>query len=166
MHERGGSAGPSETGSATASDQEPATGDPAVRLQHFATRLIRLARTSHKERALSSSQYSVMALLSNEAGMSVVELARREGVAHPSMSRLIAGLVRLGLVLRTPDPEDRRSGLLRLTPEGERLYREVAERRVMLFRMLVSQLSPETLAEVLSVVDRMAEPLEAAFRKR
>lgn len=141
------------------------TADPAVRLQHFATRLIRLARTSHKEHALSSAQYSVMALLSNEPDLSVVELARREGVAHPSMSRLIAGLIRLHLVLRLPDLTDKRSGLLRLTPSGEKLYREVAERRVMLFRILVSQLSPEALTEILGVVDQLAGPVEAMFRK-
>jgi len=145
--------------------QADANADPAVRLQHFATRLIRLARSSHKEHSLSSAQYSVMALLSNEPDMSVVELARREGVAHPSMSRLIAGLIRLDLVLRTPDPTDKRTGLLRLTPTGQKLYREVAERRVMLFRMLISQLSPEALAEIMSVVDRMAGPLETVFRK-
>ena len=140
--------------------------DPAVKLQHFATRLIRLARSSYKEHALSSPQYSVMALLSNEPDMSVVELARRERVAHPSMSRLVSGLIGTGLVVRTADPKDGRSRLLRLTAAGETAYREVAERRVMLFRMLIAQLSPETLAEILGVVDRMAAPLEAAFQNQ
>lgn len=138
--------------------------DPAVRLQYFATRLIRIARSTHKEHALSSAQYSVMALLSNHPGMSVVELARRESVAHPTMSRLIAGLIKLSFVSRASNPSDGRSGLLRLTPEGEKLYREVAERRIVLFRMLLSQLSPGTIAEILAVVDRMAGPVETAFR--
>jgi hypothetical protein len=65
--------------------------DPAERLQHFATRLIRIARSTHKEHALSSAQYSVLALLNEKPGSSVVELARREGVAHPTMSRLFGG---------------------------------------------------------------------------
>lgn len=138
--------------------------DPAVRLQHFATRLIRIARSTHKEHALSSAQYSVMALLSNHPGMSVVELARRESVAHPTMSRLIAGLIKLSFVSRTVNPADGRSSLLRLTPAGEKLYREVAERRIVLFRMLLSQLSPAAIAEILSVVDRMAGPVETAFQ--
>lgn len=138
--------------------------DPAVRLQHFATRLIRIARSTHKEHSLSSAQYSVMALLSDHPRMSVVELARRESVAHPTMSRLIAGLIKLGLVSRSTDPLDKRSGLLRLTPAGEKLYREVAGRRILLFQMLLSQLSPATIAEVLTVVDRMADQVETAFQ--
>lgn len=141
-----------------------ADSDPAVKLQHFATRLIRMARSTHKEHSISSAQYSVMALLNNHPGLSVVELARRESVAHPTMSRLIAGLIKGGFVSRTVDPADKRSGLLRLTPAGQKLYLEVAERRITLFRMLLSQLSPETIAEILAVVDRMADPLENAFR--
>lgn len=138
--------------------------DPAMRLQHFATRLIRIARSTHKEHSLSSAQYSVMALLNERPGTSVVELARRECVAHPTMSRLIAGLIKVSFVSRTVDPSDGRSGLLRLTPAGEKLYREVAERRILLFRMLLSQLSPATIAEILTVVDRMAGPVETAFQ--
>ncbi len=138
--------------------------DPAIKLQHFATRLIRIARSTHKEHSLSSAQYSVMALLNNHPGLTVVELARRESVAHPTMSRLITGLIKIGFVSRTVDPADKRSGLLRLTPAGQKLYLEVAERRIALFRMLLSQLSPGTIAEILAVVDRMAAPLENAFR--
>lgn len=163
MRETAGGGSVTEPGSAR-KPQMDALPDPAVKLQHFATRLIRLARSSYKEHTLSSAQYSVMALLSNEPDMSVVELARRERVAHPSMSRLVAGLIRSGLVVRTAHPNDRRSGLLRLTHAGETVYREVAERRVMLFRMLIAQLSPEALAEILDVVDRMAAPLEATFQ--
>jgi DNA-binding MarR family transcriptional regulator len=138
--------------------------DSAERLQHFATRLIRLARSTHKEHSLSSAQYSIMALLNDQPGGTVVELARREGIAHPTMSRTIAGLIASGLVRRAPDPADGRSGLLHLTIAGAKLYREVAERRVVLFRMLLAQLRPETVAEILEVTERLAEPLEKAFR--
>lgn len=138
--------------------------DPAARLQHFATRLIRIARSTHKEHSLSSAQYSVMALLSSCPGMSVVELARRENVAHPTMSRLIAGLIKLSFVSRALNPSDGRSSLLRLSCAGEKLYREVAERRIVLFRMLLSQLSPAAIQEILSVVDRFAGPVEEAFQ--
>lgn len=138
--------------------------DTAVRLQHFATRLIRIARSTHKEHSLSSAQFSAMALLSDQPRMSVVELARREGVAHPTMSRLIAGLIRLKLVSRTVNPADKRSGLLRLSPAGEKLYREVVARRILLFQMLLSELSPATIAEILTVVDRMADQIETAFQ--
>lgn len=138
--------------------------DSAERLQHLATRLIRIARSTHKEHSLSSAQYSVLAVLNEKPGSSVVELARREGVTHPTMSRLIAGLIKLEVVSRVPHPTDKRSGRLHLTPAGQKLYQEIADRRVALFRMLLSQLRPDTVAEILAMTERVAEPLEKAFR--
>jgi DNA-binding MarR family transcriptional regulator len=141
-----------------------ASSDPAVRLQHFATRLIRIARSTHKAYSLSSAQFSAMALLNANPSMTVVELARREQVSHPTMSRLIAGLARLSLVSRTTNLADKRGALLSLTPQGETAYREVAERRIVLFRILLAQLKPETIAEILAVVESSAIPLEALLR--
>ena len=138
--------------------------DPAEKLQHVATRLIRIARSSHKEHSISSAQYSLMALLNDEPGKSVVWLAQRENVSHPTISRIVAGLIKKGLVARDPDPNDKRSGLLRLTPAGLKLYREVAERRVRLFQMILSQLQPETVADILVVAERISKPLETAFQ--
>jgi DNA-binding MarR family transcriptional regulator len=138
--------------------------DAAQRIQNFATRLIRLARTTRKGSALSSAQYSAMALLAAHPGLSVVDLARREGVAHPTMSRLVAGLEKTGLVVRAKHAQDSRSSLLTLTDSGERLYQEVAARRVMLFRMLLSQLSPGAVQEIVDLVDRGMIDLEQALR--
>ena len=46
-----------------------------------------------------------------------------------TVSRQVAGLVRAGLVERTPDPEDGRATLLTVTPEGTRRMRDVGARR-------------------------------------
>ena len=40
-------------------------------------------------------------------------------------SRLIESLATAGLVTRTPDPNDRRANLLRLTPEGRAAVRNI-----------------------------------------
>ena len=138
--------------------------DPAVRLQHFATRLLRIARSTHKDHALTSSQYSLMALLNESPGCSIVEVAKREGVAHRTTSRIVAGLTKAGLMERQPHNRDKRIGILFLTDAGEKLYHEVAERRVMLFRLLVSQLKPETVEEILALTDRLAISVESDLR--
>lgn len=138
--------------------------DPAKRLQHFSTRLLRIARSTHKEHALTSSQYSLMALLYERPECSIVELAKREGVAHPTTSRIVAGLAAAGFIQRKPHPNDRRISVLSLTEAGQQLYTEVAERRVMLFRIMISQLKPETVDELLALTDRFAIPVENDFR--
>src|SRR4051794_40079262 len=49
------------------------------------------------------------------------ELAARERVQRPTATRVVARLAEEGLVARTPDPEDRRSALVAVTPRGRRL---------------------------------------------
>lgn len=46
------------------------------------------------------------------------ELAARTLLDPSTVSRAVAHLVTLGLVARTPDPEDRRASVLSVTPEG------------------------------------------------
>ena len=105
-----------------------------------------------------------MALLDSNAGLTVVELARREGVSHPSMSRLVARLIKLDLVSSTVDNQDKRAKRLSLTPAGQSVYIEIAERRNMLFRMLLAKLRSESVADILEVVEKSALSFEQHFR--
>jgi len=54
------------------------------------------------------------------AGTRVTELADRAGISHQAMGELVAELVDLRYLERTPDPDDRRSRLVRPTAEGRR----------------------------------------------
>ncbi|WP_085079497.1 MarR family winged helix-turn-helix transcriptional regulator [Mycobacterium palustre] len=53
-------------------------------------------------------------------------LARQLNVADPTVSDAIAALVRKGLVVRTPDPDDRRRHDLVLTAAGRKTAAELA----------------------------------------
>lgn len=53
-------------------------------------------------------------------------LARELNVADPTVSDAIAALIRKGLVLRTPDPDDRRRHDLVLTQAGRKTAAEVS----------------------------------------
>jgi DNA-binding MarR family transcriptional regulator len=140
------------------------TRQAAIRLQNLATRLLRLARSGHAKQGLSSAQYSALAVLHERGALSLVELARAERVSHPTMSRVVAGLVRLGAAERQDDPADRRSRRVALTAEGRTLYAKTCANRVALTAAILSQLSKEARAEVLEVVARMAAPLEDKMR--
>lgn len=52
------------------------------------------------------------------------DLARREKVAAPTMTRMITALVDRGYAVRRPDPEDGRACLVDLTDEGRRAAAE------------------------------------------
>ena len=61
-----------------------------------------------------------------ESGALNLELARQLGVAAPSMTAMIDGLVDRGLVDRSIDPENRRQVNIVLTPRGQERYRTIA----------------------------------------
>lgn len=68
-----------------------------------------------------SADYGIISLIWTEGAMTSSTLARLVGVAPSTLGGRIAGLVRRGWVRRRPDPDDRRSWRLELTPDGDRL---------------------------------------------
>jgi DNA-binding MarR family transcriptional regulator len=64
---------------------------------------------------------SALATLAQHGRMRLGELAAREGVSPPVMSRGLAVLDAHQAVVRDPDPTDARSQLVSLSAEGERL---------------------------------------------
>lgn len=108
---------------------------------------------------ITLSQGSVLARLSDAAGVTASELAAAEGVRHQSMTATVTGLADLGLVRRTPDPADGRRLLLSLTPEGER---RVAEGRQARTEWLATRLRDrcteeerQTVLAAMSVLERL-----------
>ncbi|HEX5182893.1 MAG TPA: MarR family transcriptional regulator [Allosphingosinicella sp.] len=134
--------------------------DMAAKLQTLATRLLRRARTADARSGLGSAQYSAMAALRAEAPLSLAALARREAVSHVTMSRVVASLVEAGLVRREPDPADRRSRLLSLTPEGRATYERISARRTQTVAAVLRLLRPETAAELVAALETVAARLE------
>ena len=53
-------------------------------------------------------------------GLKVVELGRKAGLEPSTMTGLLDRMERDGLVVRSPDPDDRRAQLIFLTEEGRR----------------------------------------------
>ncbi|WP_246586805.1 MarR family winged helix-turn-helix transcriptional regulator [Stakelama flava] len=129
----------------------------AARLNQIATRLLRLARSPARNAGLSSAQYSAMGVIFQRPGISLVELAEHEAVRHPTMSRLVRALIQSELVRKSANEGDRRANHLELTAAGRKKYLLASERRIALFRLVLSRLSPGAREEVLSVAESMAE---------
>lgn len=53
-------------------------------------------------------------------------LARSQGITMPTANGIINALAHRKLITRVPNPKDRRSVLLKLTSEGEKIRREIA----------------------------------------
>ena len=93
------------------------------------------------------------------------ELAAAEGVAGPTMTRIVDGLVAGGLAERRPDPRDGRAALIAATPAGEELMRAAAGRRISAIASAIAEL-PATdrrrLGASAGLLDRLAKTIRAA----
>jgi DNA-binding MarR family transcriptional regulator len=90
-------------------------------------RLSRQLRFRRPDSPVSMSQLSALATLHKEGAMTPGALAIRERVRPPSMTRVIAALADMGLVVRTPHPVDGRQVLVSASDAGIELLE--AERR-------------------------------------
>lgn len=74
----------------------------------------------------SSARMEAMSAILNSPTLSPqVDIARRLRIEGPTLTRMLDSLEKDGLVERLPDPKDRRTKLLRLTPEGEAALEQV-----------------------------------------
>lgn len=67
-----------------------------------------------------AAQWRVLSLLDQSGPKRVGELATAARTTQPGMTRLIGGLERDGLVLRSPDPDDSRATVVGITVDGVR----------------------------------------------
>ncbi|MFT4075402.1 MAG: MarR family transcriptional regulator [Asticcacaulis sp.] len=129
--------------------------EDAARIQNYATRFLRRARVLEEGSQLTSAQYCALSTLNSHPALSLTELAELERVAHPTMSRIVSGLMRNGLIERQPDAHDRRTHRLSLSPAGKSTYEAIYARRLVLIDALLKQLKPETVADLMQALDRL-----------
>lgn len=94
--------------------------------------VVRLTRHLRGRRAnaqASLTQLSALATLARDGAMTPGTLAAREKVQPPSMTRVIASLVDLGLVERAPHPTDGRQIIVTLSEAGEALIKDETHAR-------------------------------------
>jgi DNA-binding MarR family transcriptional regulator len=128
-------------------------GRVANRLHSAAIHLLRRLRVEDEALGISAPRLSVLSVLVFAGPKRIGELARMEQVEPPTMTRLVDGLVRDGLAVREPDPDDARAVRVRATPTGARTLRRGRARRVETLRSTLATLSPGELAALGEGVD-------------
>ncbi|GAA4196836.1 MarR family transcriptional regulator [Streptosporangium oxazolinicum] len=130
---------------------------------HLASRLSLAVGRLHRRVRIATNdvpplQLSTLVSIENHGPLRLGELAQREAVTAPTMSRVLMALGHRGLIVRTIDAEDARSVRVALSPEGVRVLAEVRSRRAALLDARLARLSPEqraTLAAALPVLETM-----------
>lgn len=125
-------------------------------------RLARQLRFRRPDSPVSLTQLSALATLAKDGPMTPGALATRERVRPPSMTRVIASLVELGLVERSSHPDDRRQVLVAVSKAGEELFE--AERRAGMewLQGRLEKLKQEDRATLLAAADLMFAIIDEA----
>ena len=135
-------------------------GRVADRLHSAAIHLLRRLRVEDEALGISAPRLSLLSVLVFAGPKRIGELARIEQVEPPTMTKLVDGLVRDGLAMREPDPDDARAVRVRATPTGARTLRRGRARRLETLRTRLAALSPAELAalgEGVEVLERMLQ---------
>ena len=123
-------------------------------------------RTASRSRARSSrstsdritpSQRSVLGTVYREGPVTVGQVAELEHIQPPAASRILTTLEQLGLVERMPDPNDRRSSRVVVTPAGTEMVIELSAAGRGWLAEQLAQLDTND-------VDRIADALPALER--
>jgi DNA-binding MarR family transcriptional regulator len=129
-------------------------------LRSAVMRLSRRLRHQRVDESLSATEMSVLATLTRCGSATPGELARKEHVQPPSMTRIVAMLEAKGLVRRDPHPDDRRQVVVRQTEQAEAMLVESRRKRNAWLAQLAERLTDEeraVLREAAPVLEKLAQ---------
>jgi DNA-binding MarR family transcriptional regulator len=114
-----------------------------------------LARTLPAE--CPSGSAAVLALVDRYGEMRMSRLAALLAVDMSVTSRHVAHVVERGWIERSPDPDDRRSRILRLTPRGRDLLVDLGRRTTDMFAHHLRDWSDEEVGQLSTMLARLRE---------
>jgi len=134
----------------------------ADRLHSAAIHLLRRAAEEDRAAGLSRARLSALSVVVFRRPLTLGELAAAEGVRSATMTGIVNGLERDGLVRRRPHGGDRRAVSVEATPAGRRVLDRARATRIQRIASRLDDLSREEV----EVLARAAELLDARFSPR
>jgi DNA-binding MarR family transcriptional regulator len=122
-----------------------------------------LARMYGEEFGLSVTGWRIVAVLGSHAPLSAKRLAELTAMDQVSISRSVNRLVRLKLLLRRADPQDRRKVVLRLSKRGEDAYNRVLPLARAAEAALLEGLDKEDVAHLRALMDSLVQRASEIF---
>jgi MarR family transcriptional regulator, organic hydroperoxide resistance regulator len=111
--------------------------------------------TTLERHHLSIMMWRVLVVLSNNGGCRLVDLSQLTSVDRSTLSRMVARLVRLGLVSRKRSRASDREVEVKLTPQGQRLVSRLIPIGLRHERQIIANVPAADLAVVQRVLKQM-----------
>ena len=130
----------------------------SVLIRRLRRRIAERARLVHPE--LAPVAYSMLMALHDSGPQRASALVELFAIDKGAVSRQVQALLELGLIERTPDPDDRRAAILEITPLGKQRLEAVAAQRRLEVREKLGDWSDSDLREFVEVMIRYNTALE------
>jgi len=122
--------------------------------------IVRTARRLRQEAGadLSPSLTAALSTVERHGPLTPSEVAVREGIQRPTVTRVLARLEEQGLIERMIDPRDKRSSLVTATKDGRELLAELRTRKTAFLASRIERLEPgerATLERAADILERM-----------
>jgi DNA-binding MarR family transcriptional regulator len=143
-------------------ESKPDLASVASALNSGAIHLLRSLAVVDRLAGLTRARLSALSVLVFGGPRTLGELAAEEGVAGPTMTRIVDGLADVGLAERRAHPSDGRAVQIAATSTGDSLMRAAAKRRI---DAIVTGLGSLTAAErdrltsAASLLDQLADEI-------
>lgn len=102
----------------------------------------------------------VLGFFARHPGATQSDLAQHSGRDKGQLARLIAGLRERGLLLATPDADDRRVTRLQLSPQAQQLHLGLMAARRRLSEQAAASLDAADRAQLLALLDKLERHLQ------
>ena len=144
----------------------------ADKLHSAAIHLLRQLRKEDDATGLSAPRLSALSVVVFGGPLTLGQLAAAEQVKPPTMTRIVTGLEKDGLVQRQGDVDDRRLTRIQATVKGRNVLAAGRARRVERLATAVRRLGPTELAELArgtqlldEIIGSMRGPVESDPRR-
>jgi DNA-binding MarR family transcriptional regulator len=127
---------------------------------HLRLTIVRTARRLRQEAGgeLSPSLAAALSTVERHGPLTPSDVAARERIQRPTVTRVLARLEEQGLIERMADPRDGRSSLVMTTAAGRALLEELRTRKTAFLAHRIERLTSEereTLDRAADILERM-----------
>ena len=143
-----------------------ATADELMDVLRTIVRASRAAKQVPTEEDLPAWTVAVLSLLAREGEQRLGRVAAHLEVDPSVASRQVAALEHLGLVLRRPDPADRRAQLLAVSDAGLATLRDYRELRARWVADVLQEWDDAEVSQLVARFDRLVQDLHHALSER
>lgn len=132
-------------------------------LDRLGSAFARHIEQTYREEGINSSNWDLLLTLLRSAppqGLTHTELSELTAISGPSMTNRVTRLLDKGLVERVVSAKDRRSALVRLTPQGRELVERLLPQHIEREQQALSVLTDEELRALTGIAMKLVGHLE------